>query len=255
MPRPILAAGIVICPSATGVALPVDRRGEIIAHEASRLIDAAVGESQCLVIGPGMGPGKGVQVASLRAVQQEDIPVVVDADALNALSEVPELWRDFKAAAVLTPHPGEYRRLAGSLGIKADPGRQPSRDDAAALLAQRLGCVVVLKGSGTVVSDGQRTWVNDTGGSELATAGTGDVLSGIIAALIAQFAGIARPSMPRPPGKPLDLFDAARLAVHAHGRAGELWTHKHGATAGLVALELAELVGKVLWPGGTAGER
>src|SRR5262249_28551276 len=154
---------------------------------------------------PGLGSGEGVKAASLRAVQREEIPVVVDADAINALADVPELVRDFRAAAVLTPHPGEYRRLAGSLGIRIDPVKPETRSDAAASLAQRLGCVVVLKGHQTVVSDGQRTWVNDTGGPELATAGTGDVLSGVIAGLAAQFVAVTHTPMPRPPDRPLDL--------------------------------------------------
>jgi NAD(P)H-hydrate epimerase len=224
----------------------VDKSGEVLAHEASRLLDEQVGSAQCLAVGPGLGTGPGARAASLRAVQQEEIPVVVDADAINGLAEVPELWRDFHAAAVLTPHPGEYRRLAASLGIKADPVKPESRPAAAAQLAQRLGCVVVLKGHATVVSDGQRTWLNDTGGPELATAGTGDILTGVIAALAAQFVAVARPPAPRPPSKPLDLFDAARLAVRAHGRAGDLWAHDHGSHAGLLALELANYLPRAL---------
>lgn len=246
-PEPVINAALTICPSATGIALPVDDGGWIVAHEASRLIDEQVGSAQCLAIGPGMGGGEGVRAAALRAVQQEEIPVVVDADAINALAEVPELWRDFRAAAVLTPHPGEYRKLAGSLGIKTDPVKEETRENAATELAQRLGCVVVLKGHRTVVSDGQRTRVNETGGGELATAGTGDVLTGVIAGLAAQFVAVARPPMPRAPGRPLDLFDAARLGVRAHGRAGEMWVKERGASAGLVAMELAETIARAVW--------
>lgn len=246
MPEPILAAAIGICPSATGVALPVDERGAIIAHEASRVLDEQIEAATAVVVGPGLGTGEGPRSITLRTVQQETCPVVVDADGINALAEIPELWRDFRAAAVLTPHPGEYRRLAGALGIRADPVKPENRPEAAALLAQRLGCVVVLKGAGTVVSDGQRTWVNDSGSAELATGGTGDVLSGVIAGLAAQFVAIAQPPLPRPPGRPLDLFDAARLAVRAHGRAGELWVQRRHAPAGLLAPELADLIPEAL---------
>lgn len=250
MPAPVLDAGMVICPSATGIPLPTDATGNLVPHEASRILDEQFQGCGCLAIGPGLGPGDGVRTAALRAVQQEETPVVVDADALNALSEIPELYRDFHAAAILTPHPGEYRRLAGSLNITLDPVDPKSRPDAAAALAQRLGCIVVLKGPGTVVSDGQRTWTNDTGGPELATAGTGDVLSGIIAGLVAQYVkimpGPMAAKLPRPAAGTLDLFDAARLAVHAHGLAGQQWTMTHSAGAGLLALELAAELPAVL---------
>jgi NAD(P)H-hydrate epimerase len=227
-PAPILSTVIGLCPSATGVPLPVDAAGRLQPHEAAAAIDQQVGTTSLLVVGPGMGLGDGSRAAALRAVQQEDIPVVIDADAINNLADFPELSRDFRAAAVLTPHPGEYRRLAESLRLDHDPTHDATRPDAAASMAQRLGCIVVLKGSRTVVSDGQRTWVNSTGHAALATAGTGDVLSGLIAGLAAQFVP-----------KKIDLYDAARLAVAAHGLAAEAWVRRHGAPAGLLAMELA----------------
>lgn len=241
MPAPVLDAGLTICPSATGVPLPVDADGSLVPHEVARVMDEELAGCGCLVVGPGLGPGEGAQTAALRAVQQEEFPVVVDADGLNALAGIPELWRDFRAAAVLTPHPGEYRRLAGAMQITADPVKE--RPEAAAALAQRLGCVVALKGHGTVVSDGQRVWTNDTGGSELATGGTGDVLSGVIAGLAAQFVrlGLAGGGDGR-----LELFDAARLAVRAHGLAGERWVRRRSAAAGMTAMELTEELPGVL---------
>jgi ADP-dependent NAD(P)H-hydrate dehydratase len=242
-PAPIMNAAISICPSATGIPVPVEGDGGMAAHEVSRLIDEQAASAQCLVVGPGLGDGPGAERAALRAAQHGDIPVVIDADAINRLAEVPELHRDFRAAAILTPHPGEYRRLAESLSIDADPTHAKTRPSAAQELAQRLGCIVVLKGEGTVVSDGQRTWLNPSGGPMLATAGTGDVLAGVIAGLIAQFVAPApHPKLPRPPGRPLDLFDAARLAVHAHGLAGERWSQARHAEAGLLATELADLI-------------
>ncbi len=243
VPAPIVNSALVICPSATGIPIPVDGRGEMIGSEAAEVLDEQFRTARAIVVGPGLGAGESALSISLRCVQQEECPVIVDADAINALSEVPELWRDFRAAAVLTPHPGEFARLAGALNIDADPIKEASRPAAAEALAQRLGCIVVLKGSGTVVSDGQRTWVNHTGGSVLATAGTGDVLGGLIAGLAAQFVslGTARDSL-----RPLDLFDAARIGVHAHGLAGERWTKKVKADAGLLAMELADLLPEVL---------
>ncbi|HYE62558.1 MAG TPA: NAD(P)H-hydrate dehydratase [Phycisphaerales bacterium] len=234
MPTPILGSGIAICPSATGVGLHVDDRGELVPHLAAEVIDDVILDSTCLVVGPGLGVGEGPAASSLRAVQQEDIPVVVDADAINNLALIPQLQRDFRGAAVLTPHPGEFRRLAAALNITLDPVNEATRPAAAEALAQRLGCIVVLKGMGTVVSDGHQTWVCTRGHPCLATAGTGDVLSGVIAGIIAQHgAG---------PKRVLSLFDAARIGVQAHAIAGERWAKSRGASGGLIATELAEEV-------------
>ena len=194
-PEPILNDAIVIAPSATGVPIPVGPDCHILAHEAARVIDEAARSSDCLAVGPGLGRGEGPRSATLRAIQQEDCPVVVDADGINALAETPELTRDLRAAAILTPHPGEFRRLTESMGLSDHLGLARSREGAAEQLAQRLGCVVVLKGAGTVVSDGARTWTNPSGHPCLATAGTGDVLTGLVAGLVAQFLD-RRPVLP-----------------------------------------------------------
>jgi ADP-dependent NAD(P)H-hydrate dehydratase len=247
MPEPILAAGIVMASSATGLALPVDPAGDVPPHKASETIDTLVPSCECLVVGPGMGQSPGTTAAALRAIQQHDVPVVVDADAIVALAGVPELHRDFNAAAVLTPHPGEFRKLAAAFAVTEDPIDPRERPRAAERLAQRMGCVVVLKGPGSVVSDGHRTWVCPMGNAVLATAGTGDVLAGVIAGLTAQFVAKPEdarpwpmPARPRPVEKPLDLFDAARLGVMAHALAGDHWRDRHSASAGMLAAELAD---------------
>lgn len=251
-PEPVLQQAMSIAPSATGRALPVDEGGEVVAHDGAEALDEAVESATVLAIGPGLGEGRGSQALALRAVQQEAAPVVVDADALNCLARVPELTRDFRAPAVLTPHPGEFRRLAEPLRIRDDPTEEKQRPGAAEALAQRLGCIVVLKGAGTVVSDGHRTWVCPRGHPSMATAGTGDVLTGVIAGLAAQFVRPVDPLMAKLPeraraalgGQPagLDLFDAARAGVLAHALAGERWAETRGASAGLLASELADLI-------------
>lgn len=241
MPAPILATGLSMTPSATGMELPVDDSGAIVPHEAARVLDRILEESTVLAIGPGLGSGDGPRSLALRALGQMERPVVADADALNAVAGLPDLASDVRAPAVLTPHPGEFRTLARSLGIDHDPARDDqTRREAADQLAQRLGCVVVLKGARTVVSDGHRAWTSSVACSALGTAGTGDVLTGLLAGLIAQFVG--PPALPATPDKPLDLYDAARLAVDIHGKTAELWTSKRGARAGLLATELADLV-------------
>lgn len=252
-PAPILDAVISLAPGATGIAVPIDDADPeraILAHEAAAVIDALVTKCSCLAIGPGLGAGEGPRAAALRAVQQEETPVVVDADAINALAEIPQLTRDLRGTVVLTPHPGEFKRLVRGMGLSNSLGIDDSREHAAQQLAQRLGCIVVLKGAGTVVTDGHRVWTNTSGNAALATGGTGDVLAGVIASFIAQFVAPAMPSMPaalaakmpKPPGKPLDVYDAARLAVHVHGLAAQRWSESRGSDAGMLATELtAEL--------------
>ena len=257
MPGPILAAGLTICSSATGIVLPVDAEtSEIIAHDAARTIDELLAHQgvDAIAIGPGIGTSEGAKAATLRVIQQEQVAIVVDADALNCLSAMPDLFRDFHAAAVLTPHPGEFKRLCAGLGLKGDLGLAQSRERACEQLAQRLGRIVVLKGSRTVVSDGLRTWTCPSGHPVLATGGTGDVLSGIIAGLIAQFCSTPQmmlmrakvPAMPADPLRPLDLHDAARVGVWVHGVAGEEWARSHHASGGLLAMEVAEQVPAIL---------
>ncbi len=257
-PQPVLAHVMTLCPSATGIPLAVDAWGDISAHEAAETFDRVVEECRCVAIGPGLGTSEGAAALSLRAVQQEDVPVVVDADAINCLAKIPELTRDLRSACVLTPHPGEFRRLASALSITEDIATDASRRAGAEQLAQRLGCVVVLKGAGTVVTDGHATWVCPWGHACLATAGTGDVLTGLIAGLLAQHAprpggqdlhSLALARLGKAPasiGQGLSVLDLARVAVAAHARAGMLWAERAHASAGLLAEELADLLPGVL---------
>ncbi len=243
VPQPLLHAALSVAPSATGLALPVDRHGRLQPSEVAELLDQYLPQYECLAAGPGFGADEPQRRIMVRLITRADLPMVIDADALNALSHMAEVQRDFRAQAVLTPHPGEYKRLAAALRIEADPVDRAARPAAAQELARRLGCVVVLKGPGTVVSDGINTWTNTTGNVALATAGTGDVLTGVIAALIAQhyIAHQTGGSAPRAAEHPnaLSLYDCARLGVYLHGLAADRWAARHGA-AGMLAMDLAD---------------
>lgn len=192
VPQPLALAALSCLPSMTALAMPVDGRGELIAHECAAMLDAALANVDALVIGPGLGDHASVEALVLRALQQSRVPVVVDADALNAMARIPELSRDLKASCVLTPHPGEFRRLADALNLDADPVDPSRRGAAAEALAQRLGCIVALKGAGTVVTNGHDTWRCASGHACLATGGTGDVLAGLLGGLLAQWRAQAR---------------------------------------------------------------
>ncbi|TFU27194.1 NAD(P)H-hydrate dehydratase [Thermus tengchongensis] len=169
---------------------------------------------EALAVGMGGGPwGREWALAALQA----QLPTVLDADALQP--EVVEAYRKAGVKAVLTPHAGEAGRLLGK--APEEVAQDPLAS--AQALAGATGQVVVLKGNPTVVAEGSRLSVNPTGNPALATGGTGDVLSGAIAALLA--AGLAP-------------FDAARLGVYLHGLAGDLLAAEKGV--GLLAREVAE---------------
>lgn len=249
MPEPVLDAALTITPEATGAALAVDHDGQIVAHLAATVLDEVMEHAACVVVGPGLGPGNGPGAIALRAIVQDATPVVVDADALNALAEMPELNRDFRAPAVLTPHVGEFERLAASMGLHADPRKDPLA--AAQRLAAHLGCVVVLKSSATAVSDGLRAWLYDEPNPAMATGGSGDVLAGVLGSLIAQHCrrhiGAGERTLTSEHLGGLSLFDAARLAVVAHAGAGWTWTRRHdGATGGMLAGDLLDHLPGVL---------
>jgi NAD(P)H-hydrate epimerase len=194
LPQPLALPALACLPSMTALAMPVSGSGELIAHECAAMLDHARDAADAIVIGPGLGNHASIEPLVLRTLQQSRAPVVVDADALNAMARIPDLARDLKASCVLTPHPGEFRRLADALNLDADPIAPAHRPAAAEALAQRVGCIVVLKGAGTIVTNGHDTWTCDAGHACLATGGTGDVLAGLLGGLLAQWRAMPRPA-------------------------------------------------------------
>jgi hydroxyethylthiazole kinase-like uncharacterized protein yjeF len=212
---------------AVGVSLPTEEWSADALEVASRC--AAV------VIGPGLGRSASSAGEVRRLVAESPVPVVVDADGLFALGRVDGASAPAaRSTVVLTPHDGEYGRLMGDR-----PGED--RIAAARRLAGAAGVVALVKGPTTAVADPSgRVLLGMAGTTALATAGTGDVLTGLIGATIAR--GVA----------PLE---AAALAAHVHGRAGA-----RGPAEGLVAGDLPDLVALVLSglrpsPGGREGRR
>jgi hydroxyethylthiazole kinase-like uncharacterized protein yjeF len=196
--KSILAACLSITPELIGLGL-----GKGV--NKVRLLDAAQ-KADAIVIGPGLGQAPEAAKRLNRLIRL-DKPMVVDADALNLIAALKKWPAAFKAHAVLTPHPGEMARLATLFGRSKVPTDEPGRIDIAVEAARAFGQLIVLKGSRTVVTDGARLYINDTGDSSLSKAGAGDVLSGMIGVLLAQR---------------IDCFDAAALAVWLHGTAGQI---------------------------------
>jgi len=234
VPEPLVTTVLSIVPSATAIPLPIDQSGRLRPSDAAALLDAALPTIDVIAIGPGFGVGEQQRQIVARLLALDGPAMVVDADALNALADMALPQDAIRVPAVLTPHPGEWRRLAKALNIDGDPIDASTRPAAASALARRLGAIVVLKGARTVVSDGLREWISPHANAALATAGTGDVLTGVIAGVIA---GVGEGRL-RGSDDALDLFHAARLGVALHGEAASIWSQKHGE-AGLLAAELA----------------
>lgn len=219
-------AGIVWC-GVPGERAALNVSGtEVVAHALPTsdgvLDDAATEEVLrdasrfgALVVGPGAGTDERTVKALQRLVIESPVPVVLDADGLNAFVGDADLLRSAQSSIVLTPHPGEFQRLSGN----------PVGDDrltAARSLAQHLGAVVLLKGPGTVIADPNgRVAINSTGGPALATAGSGDVLSGVIGAFIA---------------RGVEVWNAAAAGAWVHGQAAD---SMHISVAGDLAHAIA----------------
>ena len=189
-----------------------------LSSDANSELDSQLEKTDAVAIGPGLGQSTGLASFVADCYRMISVPAVFDADALNLLSQQKEEWPANEGPRILTPHPGEMSRLTG----KTIAEIEKDREEAAVELAQKKNCVVVLKGSQTVVTDGETLYLNTTGNSGLATGGSGDVLTGVIVSLLAQ--GI-------------QPFLAAQLGVYFHGLAGDLAAGKLGAR-GVIASDL-----------------
>lgn len=175
---------------------------------------------KAIVIGPGLGTDK---AELMKQVLKMKIPIVIDADGLNILSENPEFLNDLSEDCVLTPHPKEYERL--NYRVNAKTPRE---------FAEKTGCTLVLKGSETVITNSKDTQTSQGNNPALATGGSGDVLAGLIGGLLTQYA----------PDK-ISVFECAKLAVEIHVKAADRWREDHGS-GGLIIDELIEYIPSVM---------
>jgi NAD(P)H-hydrate epimerase len=213
---PVVAAGQPCCTTAW---LPADEHGRLARAALPAVLELAR-SATAVAAGPGLGQSPDIQALVGALIEEVERPLVLDADALNVLASDPAVLKRRQAPFVLTPHPGEFARLAGSDTRSV----QAARQEQAVAFARRYGGVLVLKGAGTVVTDGRRLYVNTTGNPGMATGGSGDVLTGLLGALAAQG---------------LEAFAASVLGVYLHGRAGDLARDERGE-ASLIAWDLLE---------------
>jgi NAD(P)H-hydrate epimerase len=151
-----------------------------------------------VLIGPGLGKSGGALAVLQAVMKHAACPTVVDADGINLLAEHKDILRGRTAPTILTPHIGEFARIGGNIAV--------DRKTAAAEMAKDLQAVIVLKGHGTVVTDGISCYLNPTGNPGMAVGGSGDVLAGMIAGLV---------------GQGLTPMAAAACAAWVHGAAGD----------------------------------
>lgn len=228
VPESILTAVSAAEPAYMTIPLREAAAGHVTETAFNQIQPHLVGKN-AVAAGPGLGTSSQVRGLVRRLFHDVTSTLVLDADALNVLAD------DFRAGTalrtgaaqssvrILTPHPGEFARLCGISVIEVEN----DRETLARQFAARHAVTVVLKGPGTIVTDGVRLSVNATGNSGMATGGSGDVLTGLLTAVLAQ-------------GE--DAFEAARLAVWLHGRAGDLAAETH-SQPGLIASDLPDFLG------------
>lgn len=174
-----------------------DESGRLSADAVPEIL-TRLPQMDAVLVGPGLGQSEGTLAVVRAVLEKAECPVVVDADGINVLSAHRDLLRGRKLPTILTPHDGEFARLGGVIG--------EDRMAAAAALAEELGCVVLLKGHETCITDGTDGFLNPTGNPGMAVGGSGDVLAGVITALL---------------GAGLLPLEAAACGAWLHGAAGD----------------------------------
>lgn len=180
------------------VIFPLPDAGGRLSADAVPEILTRLPQMDAVLVGPGLGQSEGTLAVVRAVLEKAECPVVVDADGINVLSAHRDLLRGRKSPTILTPHDGEFARLGGVIG--------EDRMSAAAALAEELGCVVLLKGHETCITDGTDGYLNPTGNPGMAVGGSGDVLAGVITALL---------------GAGLPPLEAAACGAWLHGAAGD----------------------------------
>ena len=181
------------------VVFPLPDRDGTLSPDAVPEILERLPKMDAVLIGPGLGQSEGTLAAVRAVLEHFQGPVVVDADGINNLSRHKDILRGRAFPTILTPHDGEFARIGGVIG--------PDRAASAEGLARELGAIVLLKGHRTVITDGEKTYVNHTGNPGMAVGGSGDVLAGVIVSLL---------------GQRVPPLEAAAFGAWLHGAAGDL---------------------------------
>ncbi len=222
VPCSILPTVAAMEPCYTTIGLAEDDRGRISSKAIDTVLDA-IRDNDVIAFGPGTGISDGVRSVLEVLIGQNGLKLVIDAGGLNNLAKIYNWHRTKKADIIITPHPGEMKRIWESVLRVAIP---QDRIEVASSFAKEINACVVLKGTGTVIAEGDRYYINTTGNPGMATGGSGDVLTGVIAALW---------------GQGLNALDAAVLGVYEHSRAGDA-AAKAKTQASMIASDIIEFL-------------
>jgi NAD(P)H-hydrate epimerase len=212
-------------PSYMTMGLANDGEGRLSKTVHRTLVDAAA-RSTAVGCGPGLGRSHDLVKLVERLYFELPQPTVFDADGLNALAEQPDILNRAAGPRILTPHPGEFGRLVAKEGSMSEAESRERAID----LAIRCNVIVVLKGHQTFITVGHRSEVNTTGNPGMATGGTGDVLAGVIGALL---------------GQGMNTFEAAIAGVYIHGLAGDMAAERFGP-ASLIPTDVIDALPQAL---------
>ncbi len=204
------------------IVFPLPDEDGMLSVNAGAQISQRLSGMDAVLIGPGLGRGDGCSAAVRQVLEDFPGPVVLDADGINLLLPHKDILRGRTGPVIITPHMGEFTRLNGPVnGCKVD---------AAAQLARELGCIVLLKGHETVITDGIACYINPTGNPGMAVGGSGDVLAGMITALL---------------GQGLPPLQAAACGAWLHGAAGDICEREIGQY-GMLPSDLLNVLPRLL---------
>ena len=193
-----------------------------LSSEAIPQISQMLSNMDAVLIGPGLGQSCGTLSVLETVLSEAQCPVIIDADGINLLSTHKDMLRGRQAPSAITPHMGEFMRLGGNINV--------DRSTAASEMARDLGAIVVLKGSGTIVTDGESCCINVTGNPGMAVGGSGDVLAGMITSFV---------------GQGISPMDAAACAVWLHGAAGDICAKELGQY-GMLPTDMLEALPRLM---------
>lgn len=204
------------------IVFPLPDEDGMYSVDAAEQIAKLLPKMDAVLIGCGMGQSNGALSVLRTVLTQADCPVIVDADGINLLSGHKDIVRGRTAPTILTPHMGEFQRMSGQI--------IQSREKAARSLAMELGCIILLKGNRTIITDGESTYCNPTGNPGMAVGGSGDLLSGIIVSLV---------------GQGLSPLKAAAVGAWLHGAAGDACAAQMGQY-GMLPTDMLEVLPRLM---------
>ena len=219
VPESIYAIEAVKLNEAIVFPLP-DEDGKLSADAISEILER-LPKLDAVLMGPGLGQSEGVYQVVKTVLERAECPVVLDADGINVMAAHKDILRGRTNPTILTPHAGEFARLGGNPN---------DRQTAAEEMARELGCIVLLKGHHTVITDGHNTYINPTGNPGMAVGGSGDVLAGIIVSLL---------------GQGIEPLEAAACGAWIHGAAGDLCADEIGQY-GMLPMDMVNVLPRLL---------